>query len=603
MRFVLSFAYAFLRGREPEPATVTKDEAEKWMEDPRDTFVPHCVGVVRVRFVEYLPLSAIEAVCEEAGNHAGCHAWAEDLKTIFYRHQWKKGEEGDFDNHYDDFSEWCGGFYDWFHKRFSDRCASQCHKLACKPICEYEDTAKAFDEEKLELSKQEVVVATANARLMDITADSKRLNSSLTSAERKVERANMTLNSAKQRRDEASRALGDSQALVLKRQRQLENSTAALEAAEVALENKEAEETASRHSLEGKEVQLNIDEKAVDRASAKLATARLAYFEENEKLKGLQATRRKDAAALAAVMEEIAAEQKDNAKAEADYGQRTKEAKAALEEAEADLKEVQERAAYLAAELMKPADLGHLAGLQSKLAAARTEEPVLKAEVDTAQRQYNDLELAMKLVEDAKKVTDSKLRDHGFAEDKLEKLDDAILDAGGKANESAAERDDAAAAASDAQGILNDTQIAVFNATSKLENAEDSVSTAQRTLFSARATLNAAEEASDDAENDASTATQRLATMEAGVKEALDDLANATAIMNVTAAEVAQVAGEMQAEQDAVAALRAEFTNAQDDFKERSDKLGPRPFSSVSPHVTTLRVRHLTFSEFRWTSQ
>jgi len=579
MRFLLGFAFAFLRGREPEPAAVTKEEAENWLEDPRDTFIPHCVGVVRVRFIEYLPLSAIESVCEEAGNHAGCHAWAEDLKTIFNNHQWNHGEEGDRDNHYDDYSEWCGGFYDWFHERFSDRCASQCHKLACKPICEYEDKAKAFDDEKIELSKQEVVVANAVARMMEITADSKRLNQSLTSAERKVERVNMTLNAAEKRRDEASRALGDSQALVLKRQRQLENATAALESAEVGLENNEAQETTSRHSLESKEVQLNIDEKAVDRASAKLERARRAFAEEDEKLRGLQDKHRTDAAAAAAIMEEIAAEQKDNAKAEADYGQRTKEAKTALEEAEADLKEVQERAAYLSAELMKPADLGHLAGLQAKLAAARTEEPVLKAEVDTAQRQYNDLELAMKLVGDAKKVTDRKLQDHGFAEDKLEKLDDAVLDAGGKANASAAERDDAAAAASDAKAMLNDTQIAVSNATTKLEKAEGAVSTAQRTLSSARATLNAAEEASGDAETDASTATERLATMEQGVEEALDDLANATATRNATAAEVTQVAAEMQAEQDVVAALRSEFAVAQEGFKQRRDTLGPRPFS------------------------
>lgn len=516
MRLLPGLAFGLLRGREPalvdEPATVTKKEAEAWIEDPRDTFIPHCVGVVRVRYAEYLPISAIEEVCEDAGNHAECHEWGAKLRTLFDRHQWDHGEGGNRDNHYDDYEDWCGGFYDWFHARFSDRCASQCHKLACKPICEYEDKAKAFDEEKMELSKQEVVVANANARLMEITADSKRLNSSLTSADRKVERANTTLGFAEKRRDEASRALGDSQALVLKRQRQLENATARVEAAEVALENSEAQQTSGRHSLDTKKVQLTIDQKAADRASAKLERARREFATEDEKLSGLQDKRRTDAAALAAMMEEIAAEQKDNAAAEADYGQRAKEAKAALEEAEADLKAVQERAAYLGAELMKPADLGHLAGLQAKLSAARAEEPVLQAEVDTAQKQYDDLEIAVKLVKDSKKVTDRKLQEHGFAEAKLEKLDDAIFDAGGKANESAAERDDAAAAVSDAQGILNDTQEAVSNATKELERADEALAASQKTLFSARATNTAAEEASADAETDASVAAERLAT-------------------------------------------------------------------------------------------
>lgn len=583
MRFLLSFAFGFLRGREPatvsEPAAVTEKEAEKWLEDPRDTFIPHCVGVVRVRFIEYLPITAIEEVCEEAGNHAECHEWGEKLTVLFKRHQWDHGEEGDRDNHYDDYTDWCGGFYDWFHARFSDRCASQCHKLACKPICEYEDKAKAFGEEKLELSKQEVVVATANARLMDITGDSKRLNNSLTSAERKVERENTTVNFARQRRDEAVRARGDSQALVLKRQKQLENATARVEAAEVALENSEAQETAGRHSLESKEVQLNIDQKAADRAAAALERAKRAFATEDEKLKGLQDKHAIDAAALASMMEEIAAEQKDNAAAEADYGQRLKEAKAALEEAEANLKAVQERAAYLSAELLKPADLGHLAGLQSKLAAARTEEPVLKAEVDTAQQQYDDLEMAMKLVKDSMKVTDKKLQQQGFAEEKLEKLDDAALDAGAKANASAAERDDAAAAESEAKTTLSDQQTVVSNATITLEKAEEAVSAAQQTLFSARATRTAAEEASADAESEASTAAERLMIKEQEVTEALDDLANATATQNATAAEVAKVAEEMRAEQEAVAALRSEFAAAQANFKERRDTLGPRPFS------------------------
>jgi hypothetical protein len=261
----LAGALARLRGRH-----AFSEPVEKIMEDPRDVFVPKCIGVVFVGSVELLPVSAIEHVCDggEVDGHAGCHAWADKLERTLLdnRESLDYGPEA--------FKDWCGGFYDWFHERYSHLCPDQCEKLSCKPICAYNDRVAVIDEDEKALDNRFAVVEATDARILELSSDSQELNETARAGASAVVRASNALGASQQRREELKWELGNASALVTKRAEQFEAREAALERAEDLQASNGTAVLEAQHALQKSELTLKLANEAGSRGHSSLDAAR-----------------------------------------------------------------------------------------------------------------------------------------------------------------------------------------------------------------------------------------------------------------------------------------------------------------------------------------
>lgn len=567
---------AHLRGRrDAEPVK------EELMKDPRDVFVPKCIGIVYVGSVELLPVSAIERVCEDdADGHAGCHAWADKLEQAFLENL----ESPDFGP--DNFKDWCGGFYDWFHERFSHRCPDQCEKLACKPICAYNDRVAVIDGEEAELDERFMVVEKTDARILELASDSQELNGTARDAARTVVRASNALAAAQERQKDLGWELGNATALVGRREEALSAAEAARERAEDAQASNETAVVEAQHALQKSELTLKLANEAGGRARAALEAAQASAGDAASASRTLESEYKIQEAAHTEERNGIQEKAARIAKERRDIDRRQSRAKRAMADATAALEKNQARAEELQAGLMKPGqDLGTLAYFQKQLADVRAEEPLLKAAEAEATRTYEDLQIAERLVKDSEKAHRTEEREFAGSEKRLVKMKLKVGDAKAKAADLAAAENSTNDAYAQARAAADEAERAAANETAALAAAAAALEAAEDGVKSARATEAASEAALSDAKRDETSTWERLgeakqkaAELETSMKSLVEEEAEARKA-------AALATKQMREEEEGIESLRANLTAARDALEERRKELGPPPASNRSSFV------------------
>lgn len=582
MRLVLlAAALARLRGRRAFSEPVEKEI----MEDPRDVFVPKCMGVVNVGSVDLLPLAAIDHVCEggEVDGHAGCHAWADKLERTLLENR----EASDYGP--EAFRDWCGGFYDWFHEKFSHKCPDQCEKLACKPICAFNDRVAAIDEDEAALDERFKVVEETDARILSLSRDSQGLNETARAAASAVVRASDALAASQQRRKDLGLELGNATALVKRRAEQLQAKEAALDLAEDMLAANETALVEAQHALQKFELSLKLANEAGARARASSDAAGARADEAERASRALEEEYKIQEAAH---VEERTGLQESTArvkKKRAEINRRLSRAKRASDEATAALEKNKERAAELSTELSKPGqDLGTLAYYQKQLADKRAEEPLLKAAEDEAKRTYDDLQIAERLLEDSEKAVRREELEFESSEKRLVKMKMKAGDAKAKTEDLRVKENATIEAYATAGATVDEAEDAVTNRTKALEAAAAALSTAEDGVKSARATEEASERALQDAKSDEKSTWERLGEAKQKVAE-LETSLKALVDEEVSAKEAAALAvKELREKEEGIEPLRANLTKEYDALEERRKELGPPPVSKANRSTSVL---------------
>jgi len=207
------------RTSEPWTATSNGTEIER-------TFVQDCVGVVAVQFEEYLPLSAIRAMCEKVDLKTDCREHALKLVNVF-----RSSDR--------DYAGWCKDFYAWFKAKHGELCPTQCNKFMCKPKCEWLDEIAALDAAEAELIQQEEIdaqklreVRSFETELEDLEFEHGQTAHKLGQSNKYVERSKAKLVDEQSRYEEAVNATADADAKADELDARTANAEAKLSAAE-----------------------------------------------------------------------------------------------------------------------------------------------------------------------------------------------------------------------------------------------------------------------------------------------------------------------------------------------------------------------------------
>jgi chromosome segregation ATPase len=205
---LLMLANAARLRRDPMPSflsllsrfnSATQNETH-YGEDAKETFISECIGVVSVRFEEYLPTSAIRAMCEGVDRGTECREHADTLVATF------RSGTGNF-------TGWCGDFYEWFKAQHGDLCPTQCSKFMCKPKCKWLEHIAELDEaeslllkEAAENEKKRVEVETSDLELKEMDFEHEQLQMKLNSSSEHAEKVEAELEHERTKLEEAMNA-------------------------------------------------------------------------------------------------------------------------------------------------------------------------------------------------------------------------------------------------------------------------------------------------------------------------------------------------------------------------------------------------------------
>jgi chromosome segregation ATPase len=264
------------------------------------TFVRDCQGVVSVQFEEYLPLTAIRAMCEKVDRGTECREHAIKLVNTF------RSPERDY-------ATWCREFFSWFKVEHGQLCPDQCNKFMCKPKCEWLEHIAGLDAAEAKLIEQEEVdqqklreVRSFETELEDLDFEHKQITGKLERSNKWVERAQAKLAEEQKRLESAANATAKAEEEAGARDAATEERTAALTAGQdsktqlgfaldserLAAESKEREARRQRQLMKEAEEELltmlGEAEHAGDKVEAleeKLATEMDAIEKTNETLR------------------------------------------------------------------------------------------------------------------------------------------------------------------------------------------------------------------------------------------------------------------------------------------------------------------------------
>merc|ERR1719420_499786 len=523
----------------------TAEEAEEdVLADPREVFVPKCQAMVIVRFEDYLPIGAITKVCQDAGNHQGCHAWGDELTALF-----RAGAQPD------EYATWCDKFYDWFHERFASRCTHQCEKFACKPICLYHEQKQAIEQGEAELMVQDQAVYASQQRVAELDRD-------LDSAEAVEKQAAA-----------AALRVADAEAKV-------ETSEAAVKAArdiEAAADQTNIE---MQHAVGRAKNQRQIAIRGVQRMKGELQYARKQERASFQKLSALKEMQAKKQAAFETKSKAVAKAEEKQAKKRAGLSKRMRNAKAALKEKRAERVAAKKKVTELKEQLAvkKKRGEGGQKPLAKEIQVADSERKGYLVEEKVAQRKVDDLKVAMKLLSDAEKKTAKKKKPLAWQEENLAKIAQRIF---------AAEGDEASAEAgvTEAQPNLEAAQEAVAVATAGVQNATteqahtaQALGAASKAVQKAVKTQSFAEAAAEQAERAA------LAPAETGLELAAKEVSAAEAALEEANDEAREAKEEAvlakanrEEEQRALDEARADLEAEKQELADQREALGPKP--------------------------
>merc|ERR1719420_388136 len=548
----------------------TAEEAEEdVLADPREVFVPKCQAMVMVRFEDYLPVGAITKVCQDAGNHQGCHAWGDELTTLF-----RAGAQPD------EYATWCGKFYDWFHERFASRCTHQCEKLACKPICLYHEQAAAIEQSEAELYVQDQAVFASQQRVAELDRDLDSAEAAEKQAAAAAVRVSDVLATAQKRRDEARRTYDKAAARVADAESKVETSEAAVKAArdiEAAADQTNIE---MQHAVDRAKNQRQIAIRGVQRMKGELQYARKQERASFQKLSALKEMQAKKQAAFETKSKAVAKAEEKQAKKRAGLSKRMRNAKAELKEKRAERVAAKKKVAELKGQLAvkKKRGEGGQKPLAKKVQVADSERKGHLVEEKVAQRKVDDLKVAMKPLSDAEKKTAQKKKPLAWQEENLAKIAQRIF---------AAEGDEASAEAgvTEAQPNLEAAQEAVAVATAGVQNATseqaqtaEALGAASKAVQKAVKTQSFAEQAAEQAERAA------LAPAETGLELAAKEVSAAEAALEEANDEAREAKEEAvlakanrEEEQRALDEARADLEAEKQELADQREALGPKP--------------------------
>lgn len=546
--------------------------AGSWLDDPRGTFVPHCQSVVHVAYEDYLPLSAIEQVCTDVGNHAGCHAWGDKLTAVF-----KSGAGPD------EYVAWCGGFYDWFHTRFSSRCTTQCEKYACYPICAYADSVAKIDTEEAEIARRDMVVNEISGRVTMLTRELDNLNQTEQRALQMTVRGTNNLGTMSERRDAARRTYDAAQSRFdALKQRVL--------AAESALETtRDIEEAADSASVAaGRAVdQAGLQQRMAGKAVVRNQQAWQSAFDTNKQTwSSVQALRQqvtKVNATLTAKKANVAKAEERHAVTRTNLQKRMQNAKQALQATRAERAALKEELDILNKRMASLGGPKAKMPVKKQIKAANMQQRMLGEEEKMKVRQVGDLKVAMKLLSEAEKATANKARPLKYGQVNLAKLEQKVFAAEGAHQEAKIKLEDT--------GVqLEGLQAAEASAADDLANYTANADVAGKALVVAgKATKKAVITKKLAAEAVMFANKGELAPAEAGLELAGKEVATAqedleSAISDHAEAKAALEAGKAAKEKEerALAAQKEEIAGALEELNKRREELGPPPTEPAS---------------------
>jgi len=551
-------------------AEATAEEAEEdVLSDPREVFVPKCQAMVMVRFEDYLPIGAITKVCQDAGNHQGCHAWGDELTNLF-----RAGAQPE------EYATWCGKFYDWFHERFASRCTHQCEKLACKPICLYHDQQAAIEQSEADLMVQDNAVMATQQRVAELDRDLDSAEAAEKQAAAAALRVSDVLSNAQKRRDEARRTYDKAATRVADAEAKVEASEAAVKVTRDLEAAADQSNTAMLHAVDRAKNAKQIALRGVQRMKQELQYARKQERTSFQKLSALKEQQAKKQATFEAKTKAVAKAEEKQAKKRAGLSKRMRSAKAALKEKREDRVAAKKKVAELKEQLAvkKKRGEGGQKPLAKKIQVADSERKGYLVQEKSAQRKVDDLKVAMRLLADAEKKTAKKKKPLAWQEENLAKLAQRIF---------AAEGDEAAAGSgvTEAQPNLEAAQEAVAAATAGVQNATSeqaltaqALGAASKAVVKAVKTAGFAETAAEQAERAAlapaetglELAAKEVAAAEAALEEANDDAREAKE-------EAVLAKASRDEEQRAFEDARADLAAAQQELVDQREALGSKP--------------------------
>jgi len=492
-------------------------EKEAWLEEPRDDFVPRCQQIVHVQYEDYLPLTAIDSVCEDVGNHAGCLAWKGKLVETF-----RAVSDAEA------YGQWCGGFYDWFHERFGDRCATQCEKLACKPFCAHHEDVVKLEKEDTELFLRSQALEEAQAEVDALQRDLEDRTYDVKNANQTLERAITEINRTNDLSDAEGRKYNDAVAKSYSRTEQLANMSSALDTAEVSLSGAERAHMVMEQALQMAEQKLDqarADEGRIREGA--LSNTLISAAEKKDKLHQLHEEQERDEAEHNATSTHVEKE-------ETEHAETREELEARMDKDEKEMKRIQDARTRLQqtmvdinTQMLSATTAEGRAAAMKSLTKAKMDDGTLGMEESIQQDKIETNMIAMKILSDAESETAALKRPVPLLAKDIQKRSMEILAAEASFNQSKLD-------ASSAQELLNGSMAAVeraedvvANSTSDVETSASELADQVKAVKQAEITKQAAETALASQADAVEMSSQQVAFAAGNVEKAEEQLLTA----------------------------------------------------------------------------
>mmetsp|Transcript_19078 Transcript_19078/g.44588 ORF Transcript_19078/g.44588 Transcript_19078/m.44588 type:complete len:575 (-) Transcript_19078:7-1731(-) len=158
-------------------------------DDVRDKFIERCATVTTVRDESYLPIKALERLCDGTDSVVECKLRV--VKRVKDTH----ARGGDM-------QQACAAIYEWFQKKYGDECPNQCRKLQCQATCEWLDDHEAvtqnetLDEMESQLKEMKTELSELEDELADAKSKTREQDNLCSRVEVKLGRAKSALDAA-----------------------------------------------------------------------------------------------------------------------------------------------------------------------------------------------------------------------------------------------------------------------------------------------------------------------------------------------------------------------------------------------------------------------